>query len=267
MEKNTTSAFYAGAELTKLGRGTADYWIVYVANGEADLTLGEDLYCLDAGQVVIISLTNHDVQIAGTDDYESCILQINDPTLSEHIRRHLLQMKADGATVNVITTAKQRAAIRTVFESLCSALNANTRDSDHIQNLLLELMGRLYRENLKISMGIHASRAQVVSEIQDRLRKDCGSDFTLEGIAAEYNISVSYLAHVFKETAGVPIMRYLLCCRIFAAKEFLTQTTLPVNEVAKKCGFHDFSNFGRTFKKETGYTLRQYRQLHRTANP
>ena len=50
--------------------------------------------------------------------------------------------------------------------------------------------------------------------------------------------------------------------RVDAAKKLLTQTTLPVSEVAARVGYDDYNYFIKVFKKETDFTPAKYRKNH-----
>lgn len=253
------SILCAGKELQELKCGLADCWVLYVIKGEADFISGPNVCRAGAGYAVIINVTSNAVQIKASENFESYVLQIVDADASELARQHMHLMEIPDESISVIHAGKQRNNILAVFQNITAQIN----NEDAAQELLQELMVRLYRASLKIPAGIQTSRLSIVADLQDRLKREYGKDFTLEGIAAEYRISVSYLSHVFREATGVPIMRYLLSCRINAAKECLEQSVLSISEIAQKCGFHDISNFGRTFRKETGYSPREYRkQFH-----
>ena len=248
--------FCTGKELRELKRGQADCWILYIASGEADFIEGANICHAGAGFVVVVGLANTDIQIKASKDYASYVLQVRDHEAYDLIRRHMHLMNIADQSVSVIPAGRQQQNILTVFQNLV----AQNGDLRVCQEYLQELMVRLYRASLKIVSGIHSSRMDLVADLRKRLKKDYGEDVTLESLAASYRISVSYLSHVFKAAAGMPIMRYLLCCRIDAAKQYLAESELSVGEIAKLCGFHDISNFGRTFKKETGLSPRQYRK-------
>lgn len=254
-------AYVLGADNTtrELRRGSADYWIISVSQGKAEFAAGVNICCAMANQIVIITMSNQNVHIKPSKDFVANMIRVKDPYLSELVRRYLPLMNVPNETMNVITAGKQQKYLPAVIQKM---QNADLEDEQMKGNLLEELMIRLYRASPKKRAGVYASRAELVSNISRRLEREYGKDFTLTAIAEEYGISVSYLAHLFKNTTGVPLMRYLLNCRIFAVREYLTQTTIPIMEVAKKCGFNDSSNFGRTFKKETGYSPKQYRQQY-----
>ena len=64
--------------------------------------------------------------------------------------------------------------------------------------------------------------------------------------------------HTFAAYTNHSIYNYILYRRITRAKE-LMYTDLSLNDIAFKCGFSDYSNFLRAFKKQTGLSPRQYK--------
>ena len=81
---------------------------------------------------------------------------------------------------------------------------------------------------------------------------------SLKQLADALSVSPSLLSHSFKKITGMSVMNYLLACRIAEAKSQLIKTDMPIGRIAEQCGFSDFSNFSRIFKKMTGYTPSQY---------
>lgn len=84
-------------------------------------------------------------------------------------------------------------------------------------------------------------------------------NITVESISREFHISESSLSHKFKEYVNKGIYEYILYKRIIKAKE-LMYTDCPLTEISYLCGFSDYSNFLRVFKKNTGESPRVYRK-------
>ncbi|MCJ7692191.1 MAG: PocR ligand-binding domain-containing protein [Sedimentisphaerales bacterium] len=82
---------------------------------------------------------------------------------------------------------------------------------------------------------------------------------TLGEIARASYLSVSRLAHVFKEQMGMTMIDYLTSVRIEKAKHLLLATDLNCTEVCFKVGYNNQSYFTRTFKELVGMTPRQFR--------
>jgi two-component system response regulator YesN len=86
---------------------------------------------------------------------------------------------------------------------------------------------------------------------------------TLAGIARASHLSVSRLAHVFKEQMGVTPIDYVTGVRIERAKELLLGTDQSCTEISFQAGYSNPSYFTRTFKSLVGVTPRQFRAQNR----
>jgi len=91
----------------------------------------------------------------------------------------------------------------------------------------------------------------------------CDQPITLAEIAKASHLSVSRLAHVFKEQMGVTPIDYLTSVRIERAKELLLGTDQSCTEICFQAGYNHQSYFTRTFKSLVGLTPRQFRAENR----
>lgn len=263
MDKQKMLAFRIGEEIAEMHQETAEYWLIYVDKAALSIVSQQECYRGASGQVLVISLTDKEMRFFPEVGFVGFVLQVNDAASAELVRRYLLLMNAKETNVHVFSAGKQERSIRAVFQNIVTEIHGELDPNETILNLLLqELLVRLYRTGPKVHFGAYPNRTEIVTSIRALLEKEYRHSFTLEEIAGKYNMSVSYLSHIFKEITGISLMRYLLSVRIRAAQEYLTHTALPINEIAERCGFNDMSNFGRTFRKETGFSPRQYRQAH-----
>ena len=82
---------------------------------------------------------------------------------------------------------------------------------------------------------------------------------TLADIAKVSYLSVSRLAHLFKEQMGITIIDYLTSVRIERAKQLLLATEQSCTEICFQVGYNNQSYFSRTFKELVGMSPRQFR--------
>ena len=94
----------------------------------------------------------------------------------------------------------------------------------------------------------------IFSHLHDRI--------TLEDLAAEADCNPNYLSQLFKECEGISISGYILQEKINRAKNLLIYSDYSYIEIATYLGFSSQSHLGTHFKKQTGYTLRQYRETY-----
>jgi two-component system response regulator YesN len=86
---------------------------------------------------------------------------------------------------------------------------------------------------------------------------------TLAEVAKACHLSVSRLAHLFKEQMGITVIDYLTSVRIERAKQMLLSTDQNCTEICFQVGYSNQSYFTRTFKDMVGMTPRQFRVRNR----
>ena len=69
------------------------------------------------------------------------------------------------------------------------------------------------------------------------------------------NLSPDYMTRIFKAEMGVSLKEYIIQQKMKHAQVMLRTTTLPINFIAAKVGYSNFSHF---FRKQTGSTFSNY---------
>ncbi len=81
----------------------------------------------------------------------------------------------------------------------------------------------------------------------------------LATLARACYMSVSRLAHLFREQVGISPQQYLEQQRILRARQLLDSTSRPIQNVAADVGFDNPFYFSLRFKKHTGVSPTEYR--------
>ncbi len=89
---------------------------------------------------------------------------------------------------------------------------------------------------------------------------------TLSSVAQALYISKYHLSREFKSYAFITVREYILAKRVMLAKKLL-QDGMLTGEVARQCGFQDYSCFFRMFTKAAGVSPKQYLAQERHAEP
>lgn len=90
------------------------------------------------------------------------------------------------------------------------------------------------------------------------------ADLSLENIASENNISVSYASKLVKEETGESFSNIVQNLRMDRFKKLLVSTNRPIKDLVAEVGYFDVSNFTRKFRIEHDMTPGQYRKKHQT---
>lgn len=149
--------------------------------------------------------------------------------------------------------------VKTAFEEILR-LSRSGKELDQLAAAShLFLLIHLFTEN-----GSADSRStDAVAKVKRMIEETYADDLTVADLAAACHISETHLYRLFSSTLGVSPNDYLNRVRFAAACRLLTDTDLPVGEIAASCGFHSGSYFSDFFRKHTGKTPRDYRNSKR----
>lgn len=86
--------------------------------------------------------------------------------------------------------------------------------------------------------------------------------FNISSIAEAVHLSLPYLSTIFKQATGQNISNYLARQRLNEAKTLLRDVSIPIKDVSKRSGYEDPRYFAKIFKKRTGMTPSEFRNLY-----
>lgn len=100
-----------------------------------------------------------------------------------------------------------------------------------------------------------------VQATMDYMCLHLAEETSLEGLAQVAGLSVSRLAHLFREYAGVTPLQFLEQQRLDRAAQLLALTSRSVQAIASETGFENPFYFSQRFKRYAGACPRDYRRL------
>lgn len=193
-------------------------------------------YIVHLPRELIVSLSSEETDLTAcfSNDNDQSIINISEEDLPE-----------------IIQILNQ---IENVHHTNCYAENLLT---NFLLGQLLILINKHFknRQYTTIQNNLSGKIQQVVQYIQENLTQE----LTLTILEEEFQLSRYYLNRMFKKEIGSTIYQYILLSRISLAKRLLAKN-MSVTEICFFCGFNDYSNFIRTFKKVTGLAPKQYFQ-------
>ena len=182
-------------------------------------------------------------QLAGSRDYTRRVM--------DHLRRELIHafatcVRDNGIPENEVFSdsgimALEKKAVQSV-EDMCRYAQALYEAVDARLRLLLD-------------------SDDIIARVEDYIRAHFRENINREDVAAIAYITPNYLSKQFRIKKGMNLREYINQIRIEEAKRLLLTTNLSVSEVAGLSGYENISYFSTVFRKYTGMSPIDWRNL------
>lgn len=116
----------------------------------------------------------------------------------------------------------------------------------------------LFHANAKLKI---AASQRVAFEFKQCLTKHINARHDVQFYAKELNVSTNHLNKCVKQVFRKPTSKIIGEFLILEAEVLLHQRSIPISQISSSLGFDDPSYFGRFFKKQTGLTPSEFRNL------
>ena len=113
--------------------------------------------------------------------------------------------------------------------------------------------------------GSRTSVKKYSSTIQDVLKysnENYSKPLSLDELSDRFLISPYHLSRKFKQEVGSTINQYILNRRLGEAERMLAYETTPIKTISERCGYSSLQYFYSSFKKSTGMTPVEMRELY-----
>ena len=189
---------------------------------------------------------------------------------------------------DLLTTDKTEAAgLSYTPGSLLFPEQGNLSSPDRIIILMKQLQDsdRRYREitlnrylcsailsEVALQSGIYPTygnkiiKEQFYRDICDYVSWHISDNLKVSQVAHYFGYNEKYLTTFFKQRAGISLKQYILQAKMDRARADLSETSEPVSQIAFRLGFTDAHNFSNAFRKVTGLSPSEYRDIYNKHN-
>ena len=239
----------------QLKRGEAECWILSVIKGAVNVCADKFRCRVVKGEIAVVEPCAWDIEVEPCRYADIFLLKLDELDIANSAHEYIRLINADEFPFNIIAAGKQQTYIDALFQKM--------ETGDRVMpDLIQELLVRVYRASMQLHPCMAYNTDEFINHVCLDLKRGFAKSLNLRKLAARYNMSTSYLSYVFRTSMGIPITQYILERRISAAQCYLSETSMPIKEVAAKSGFRSAGSFSRTFKKAAGMTPGQYRLIN-----
>lgn len=124
-------------------------------------------------------------------------------------------------------------------------------------DLVLDINRMVYEyEHPRKSAKDSSLYEKLVTYIDNHLTEN---NLSLESIASKFYLNKYHISHTFKDNLGISIHQYIIKKRLELFKDYVCNDD-NLAQLCMNCGFVDYSNFYRAFKKEYGISPTEYKK-------
>jgi len=239
--------------------------IFLALQGEAEYTLPQEAYRVSAGQILIVP-SNCPHAMTHREDTKRYMI-----FFEPHIFNSLRDISIlSGHLEEPIYLTDESPLYPEARELLMQVVDICTEQqpmwNSRCYSLLVRLYAALGRQWMAQDEGILPKPSSIDSEIMNSALSFISQHYTeclrLDDAASFTGFSKYYFSRAFKKFFKISFTEYLCRCRLDAAVDLLTHTSLPIRQVAEKSGFGSVATFNRLFRAAHACTPTRYRALY-----
>ena len=152
------------------------------------------------------------------------------------------------------------AAARQLVDELQRGASADTAFVERLTAVMLEQLQRIASGLAGSRLNPAALHLGRMTGVLQWLQKNLHAQLSTQVLAAKAGISASHFRRLFVDSLGMTPHRYVTQLRLQRACELLTQTDVPIAQIASECGFDSQSHMTTSFSRAHGLTPARFRR-------
>ncbi|WP_342506633.1 AraC family transcriptional regulator [Sporosarcina sp. FSL K6-2383] len=233
--------------------------VLVFLNGECKFFCEGKTYSLRRGDVVVIPpYAVHKATVKHMDSYERIIVSVSEQLMDDFLssspsmKENIVNQKTQSSHVLHLHEKKLQDVHFLLNEINHKIINEEENFPFTINYQLFQALQILFdptssMPNLSNNNKLDQRFVSILEYIELHLTEP---DLSLDKVSTHFHLNKYYFSHYFKKNMNLPFYRYVSLKRLSFAVTMIKQNQLPIEEVALKCGFLDYSSFYRLFKKE-----------------
>ncbi|MEK3915627.1 response regulator [Paenibacillus sp. FSL H7-0331] len=117
---------------------------------------------------------------------------------------------------------------------------------------------------MEVSRGfgqLSQSHNQILMTAEQYMKKNYADSLTLQSVAEQVYVTPVWLSKLFKKEKRSTFLEYLTDIRMEKSKDLLGDIRYKIYQISQLVGYKDPVHFAKLFKKTTGMTPKEYRNL------
>ena len=150
-----------------------------------------------------------------------------------------------------------------VDQLVCELRSSEVLSAEAADSVARLLLIHLARRCRRASSTASALTPKAIERLRDYVFARLGERILVADLAQQVGLSPNHFAASFAEQTGRPPHRFVLAIRVEHAAALLSQSTLPIAQIAHDCGFSSQQHLSNAFRRHLDTTPSRYRSRAR----
>ena len=244
------------------------YEILFFVEGDVSMNIENTSYHLKSGDILIIppntlhNITNHDLSVP----YRRFVFWLSRPYyrtiynysndlgyIFDHTKKNKQYVYSNDL---MVFNAIQSKLFSIIDEIHSDRYAKEIKIGTSIYDLMIQLNRIAYKPS---KTEVYKNHTRLFPNIIEYIESHIHEELTLDSIAETFYVSKFYIAHAFKDKFGISVHKYIIKKRLQMVCDALMNNE-NITDVFHQYGFKDYSSFYKAFKKEYGYSPKEYKE-------
>lgn len=244
--------------------------IIIFISGKVTYLIEGKTYKLKPWDILLVNNNEiHKPMIDQEETYERIVIWVNSAFLLQHSDNECNLQKcfelAAEKKLNLLRLAPDLLmGIKGILSQLEDSCKSHDFGSKVLKNsLFLQYIVHLNRLYLGIDVDteyLDIEYDETIGRILEYINTNLKEDLSMDNLASIFFLSKYYLMRKFKQQTGYTIHNYILQKRLITANALIKRGK-SITTTCIECGFGDYSNFVRSFKKAFGLSPKKHYKM------
>lgn len=237
--------------------------IEYIIAGHGTQNVNGTTYNVQRGDIIIIELdSKHSYCSEKGLEVFNCIIS---PNYYNRIKEKILSSNNDfsftTSPTHISLSSKSIIEIENLLFSMENELSQKQLFYKQMLEFYFSTFLLIIYRNVYAKSNKNVPKSQLFLLFEDYINQNL-SDIKLTEIAARFGYSTSHFGRIFKSVMSKNLSDYVMEKRITEAIRLLSETSFSLDMICRQLGYKSRNQFHKIFKRKTGQTPKQFRQLH-----
>lgn len=241
-----------------------DFWEFYIfLDGNVTYHIEDKVYNLCSTDILIIPPGKMHRPVFTNQEgvYERIVLWVNPHYISTIDNQYgylvaMLEQFEEHNCYRINLEQKEFKLLTCILEKLIESFNSGTGTTTIVNQAYLTIFISLISNSG--SAQNDTKQTNFVPQIINYINEHLNEVIYLDDLCNRFFISKFHLIRMFKEYTSSSVYDYIIAKRIILAKVLLRDGASAII-ASQQCGFTDYSNFYKSFKRKTGMTPSQFK--------